>query len=146
MEKVHFDAIPRLFTYRQLRQHTEDIYRNLDEAKERVTDKVHQQNVKNNRIKANHFRKVRYIWKLIVFMRVKHKRDYFDVLWRSSMKLSERVFQRASAAAFHQLMTEEGFYGFLTWFSTIFFVFSHSGKIKAKKTSQSELLLMKGFH
>lgn len=56
--KVDSNAIPRLFSYHELRQHTEQIYRQLPEANYRNRDQVRRETAVSNRIKASVFQKV----------------------------------------------------------------------------------------
>ena len=56
--KMDCNSIPRLFTYSQLRQHTENIYRHLPEAQYRYKDQNRKDIVTSNRIKASVFQKV----------------------------------------------------------------------------------------
>ena len=57
-DKVDCNNIPRLFTYAELRKHTENLYRQLPEAKFRYKDQHRKETVTTNRIKASVFQKV----------------------------------------------------------------------------------------
>lgn len=52
------NAIPRLFTYQELRQHTELIYRQLPEANYRNTEQIRKEAAVSNRIKASLYQRV----------------------------------------------------------------------------------------
>ena len=61
VEKTRPENIPRLFSYQQLRKHTEDIYRNLPDTKKEVLKKVRKEKEKTYRVNANDFQKVNFV-------------------------------------------------------------------------------------
>ena len=57
-DKMDCNNIPRLFTYAELRKHTENLYRQLPEANFRYKDQHRKETVTSNRIRASVFQKV----------------------------------------------------------------------------------------
>lgn len=55
---IECNAIPRLFSYHQLRKHTEQIYQQLPEVKFKNRDQKRKENITSNRIKASIYQKV----------------------------------------------------------------------------------------